>query len=170
MIITALNAVAYRVHDPKWSFAPTSGAGAGKHGGRANRPGVNALYLSLELETALAEYKQLDALLPPALMVSYRINVDPVADFRDGFTNAWDPLWQDFYCDWRKMYFNDGIEPPSWVIGDQVLASGAKGIMFRSVVTGGTNLVLYTDALTNSDSIDVHDPNHALPRNQASWE
>jgi hypothetical protein len=27
--------------------------------------GVNALYLSLELETALAEYQQLDALPPP---------------------------------------------------------------------------------------------------------
>lgn len=72
MIVSALDAVGYRVHDPKWSFAPTLGAGAGKHGGRANRPGVNALYLLLELETALVEYKQLDALLPPALMVSYR--------------------------------------------------------------------------------------------------
>lgn len=71
MILTPLNAVVYRVHQPKWSFAPTSGAGAGAYGGRANRPGVNALYLSLELETALAEYQQLDALLPPGLLVSF---------------------------------------------------------------------------------------------------
>ena len=68
MILTPLNAVAYRVHQPKWSFAPTSAAGARTYGGRANRPGINALYLSLELETALAEYQQLDALLPPGLM------------------------------------------------------------------------------------------------------
>lgn len=74
MIFTALDTVAYRVHDPKWAYAPTSGAGAGSHGGRANRPGISALYLSL-----------------------------------------------------------------------------------------------VNDALTVSDSIVVHDPNHALPKNQDSW-
>ena len=71
MILCALNSVAYRVHDPKWAFVPTSGAGAGKHGGRANRPGIDAIYLSLELETALAEYRQTDALLEPALMTPH---------------------------------------------------------------------------------------------------
>jgi hypothetical protein len=66
------------------------------------------------------------------------IFVDPVVDFRGGFTGSWDALWQDFYCDWRKLYFNEGIEPPTWIIGDLVLAAGGKGIMFSSVVTGGT--------------------------------
>ncbi|MGS0743425.1 RES family NAD+ phosphorylase [Glaciimonas sp. GG7] len=169
MIFTTLNTVAYRIHDPKWAYAPTSGAGAGAHGGRVNRPGINALYLSLELETALAEYKQIDALLPQALMVSYQIVANSVVDFRNGFTGIWDALWQDFYCDWRKLYFNEGIEPPTWVIGDQVLAAGGKGIMFQSVITGGTNLVLYNDALGASDSIIAYDPNQALPKNQTSW-
>lgn len=169
MIFTALNTALYRVHQPKWAFAPTSGAGAGTHGGRANRPGVNALYLSLELETALAEYQQLDALLPPGLMVSYNICVDAIVDFRGGFTSDWDALWQDFYCDWRHMHFNQGIEPPSWVIGDQVLAAGAKGILFNSALTSGSNLVIYTDALTGADAIDVYDPNNDLPKNQSSW-
>lgn len=67
------------------------------------------------------------------------------------------------------MHFNEGIEPPSWVIGDQVLTAGAKGILFKSIITGGTNLVLYNDALTGTDVIVVHDPNHALPKNQDSW-
>lgn len=169
MILTALNTVAYRVHSPKWGYAPTSGAGAGTHGGRANRPGINALYLSLELETALAEYKQLDALLPPALMVSYQVSVDPVVDFRKGYGARWDPLWQDFYCDWRKMHFHEAIEPPSWIIGDRVLAAGGKGIVFKSIVTGGTNMVVYTDFLLASDVIAVHDPHHSLPKNQDSW-
>ena len=169
MILTHVVAVAYRVHAPKWAFAPASGAGAGKHGGRANRPGVNALYLSLELETALAEYRQTDALLPPALMVSYALSIAGVVDFRGGFSDAWDPLWQDFYCDWRRLHFYEGIEPPSWILGDAVLAGGAKGILFKSVVTGGTNLVLYNDALTGADSITVHDPHGALPKNQDSW-
>lgn len=170
MIFTALDTVAYRVHDPKWAFAPTSGAGAGRFGGRANRPGVDALYLSLDVETALSEYQRLDALLLPALVVSYKVNVDRVVDFRGGFMDEWDPLWLDFFCDWRKLYFNEGIEPPSWVIGDQVLAAGAKGILFKSAITGQPNLVLYTDALSRADVIHVHDPNRALPRNQSSWE
>ncbi len=68
------------------------------------------------------------------------------------------------------MYFNDGIEPPSWVIGDKVLASGGKGILFKSGITGGTNLVLYNDALVTSDLVIVHDPNYALPKNQESWK
>lgn len=169
MILIPFDAVAYRVHQPRWSFAPTSGAGAGLYGGRANRPGVNALYLSLELETALAEYQQLDALLPPALMVSYSVRIDPVVDFRGGSTSAWDALWQDFYCDWRRMHFNEGIEPPSWVIGDQVLAAGAKGILFQSTIDGGTNLVIYNDALADFDAINAYDPNNDLPNNQLSW-
>ena len=54
MILTRLeNLAAYRVHQPKWAMAPASGAGAAKHGGRVNRPGVAALYLSLDTETAI---------------------------------------------------------------------------------------------------------------------
>lgn len=170
MILTPFVGVAYRVHQPKWSFAPTSGAGAGAHGGRANRPGVNALYLSLKIETALAEYRLIDDLLPPGTMVSYNVGVNTIVDFRSGYTRDWDPIWEDFYCDWRNMYFNQGMEPPSWVIGDQALAAGAKGILFNSAITGDANLVIYTDALTGADVVDVYDPSSALPKNQKSWE
>ena len=56
--MTALaDVTAYRMHVPKWAVAPTSGVGAAKHGGRANRPGVEALYLALETETAVREYQ-----------------------------------------------------------------------------------------------------------------
>lgn len=169
MILTSFVSTAYRVHDPKWSFAPVSGAGAARYGGRANRPGVNALYLSVELETAIAEYKRLDALMPPALIVGYDVKVEPVVDFRGGYTGAWDLIWQDFNCDWRRMVFNDKVEPPSWAIGDMVLAAGAKGILFDSVIADGTNLVLYNDTLEATDVVRVYDPNHALPRDQSSW-
>jgi len=169
MILIALKAYAYRVHDPKWSFAPVSGAGAARMGGRANRPGINALYLSLELETALAEYRHLDTLMPPAVMISYEVGVEPVVDFRGGYTKKWEPIWQDFYCDWRRMVFQEKTEPRSWVIGDLVLAAGAKGILYSSAITSGTNLVLYNDALAGSDFVHVYDPDHALPRDQSSW-
>ncbi len=170
MIFTALASLAYRIHVPKYSTTPTSGAGAGVHGGRLNRIGVNALYLSLEPETALAEYRQASSLLPPGLIVSYDIAVEPVVDFRNGPSAAFDPLWNDFNCDWRKLYFNEHIEPPTWVIGDLVIAAGAKGIIFKSVINGGTNVVLYNDSLTAADRLAVYDPLHTLPANQDSWK
>lgn len=40
------DAVFHRYLTPKWAFLPISGAGAAIDGGRFNRPGVEALYLS----------------------------------------------------------------------------------------------------------------------------
>lgn len=42
----------YRMLTPKWAYLPCSGVGAGQFGGRVNRIGVDALYSSLEMETA----------------------------------------------------------------------------------------------------------------------
>ncbi|TQK03150.1 RES family NAD+ phosphorylase [Herbaspirillum sp. SJZ107] len=170
MKTTRLDATAYRVHTPRWAHAPLSGAGAARVGGRANRPGVPALYLSLELETALAEYRQLSPLMPPGLMVTYLLGLGPLVDLRDGVDAAWDPLWNDFYCDWRALYFDKGVEPPSWVMGDIAMASGTKGIVFPSVLVAGINLVLYTELLDANDRLSVYDPDGGLPRNQRSWE
>ncbi len=63
MILTEFDRiVTYRMHTPKWAVTPTSGAGAAEHGGRANRPGLAALYLSIEVETAIKEYHQVSSL------------------------------------------------------------------------------------------------------------
>jgi RES domain-containing protein len=172
MILTQLeNLSAYRMHLPRWAVAPTSGAGAAKHGGRVNRPGVAALYLALDIETAVKEYQQVSTLLPPGTLVSYQLTMGPVADFRAGFEAPnWNPIWDDFYCDWRELWFNQRIEPPSWVIGDEAIEAGAKGILFRSRVRdGGVNLVIYTESLATGDSLSVFDPDRSLPKNQDSW-
>lgn len=173
MILTELQRqLAYRVHVPKWALAPTSGAGAARHGGRVNRPGVPTLYLALESVTAIAEYQQVSSLLPPGTLVSYEVTAAPVADFRSGYDAAcWAPIWEDFFCDWRELWFNQRIEPPSWVIGDEVLAAGAKGILFPShLAQGGVNFALFTDALVAADALVVFDPDGTLPKNQDSWQ
>jgi len=172
MKLTALVEVtAYRMHVPKWAVAPTSGAGAATHGGRVNRPGVEALYLALETETAVREYQQVSTLLPPGTLTSYQLTAAPVVDFTGGYSvSAWDPIWEDFYCDWREQWFNHRVEPPSWVIGDAVIAAGAKGILFPSrLATDGINLVLFTQMLAAPDVLEVFDPAKALPQSQASW-
>ncbi|MFB9869143.1 RES domain-containing protein [Vreelandella sulfidaeris] len=54
ILLPELKAQAYRVHVPRWAFSPTSGAGAREHGGRLNRVGVDALYLSLQALTSFS--------------------------------------------------------------------------------------------------------------------
>lgn len=172
MILSELGPItAYRMHTPKWATAPTSGAGAAAQGGRANRPGRAALYLALEPETAVREYQQLSQLMPPGTLVSYSVRVAPVIDFRAGYyPELWSDLWEEFYCDWRELWFDRGIEPPSWVLADEAIAAGAKGILFASkLAPGGTNLVIYNDMLTADDTLQTYDPAGSLPKNQDSW-
>jgi RES domain-containing protein len=97
MILTAISGItAYRMHAPKWAVSPTSGAGAGKHGGRANRIGLSALYLALDINTAVREYQQVSPLMPPGTLVSYKVTIDPVVDFTSGYQGGkWAALWED---------------------------------------------------------------------------
>jgi RES domain-containing protein len=172
MILTELGPVtAYRMHTPRWATAPTSGEGAAAHGGRANRPGVSALYLALEAETAVREYQQLSPLMPPGTLVSYTVRLAPVVDFRAGYDpSRWPDLWEEFHCDWRELWFNQRVEPPSWVLADETLGAGAKGILFGSgLAPGGTNLVVFNDMVAMDDTLQVYDPTGALPKNQDSW-
>ena len=172
MILAVLGPVsAYRMHTPRWASAPTSGKGAAAKGGRANRPGTPALYLALESATAVREYQQLSPLMPPGTLVAYTVHVAPVADFRAGYdAKHWSALWADFDCDWRELWFNQRVEPPSWALADEVMAAGGKGIVFASqLAPSGVNVVLYNDMLGAQDSLLVHDPADALPKNQDSW-
>lgn len=111
--------------------------------------------------------------MPPGTLVSYNLTAAPIVDFTSGYESGkWSPLWEeDFYCDWRHCWFNERIEPPSWILGDEVVSSGAKGILFNSRLTpDGTNLVLYTQPLDSTDHLEVYDPHNALPKNQSSWD
>lgn len=62
------------------------------------RAGLDALYLSIDTETAIAEYKQSSSLLPPGTVVTYQVTLDRVADFRAGFVDGtWDATWCDLF-------------------------------------------------------------------------
>ena len=109
--------------------------------------------------------------MPPGTLVSYTVRLAPVVDFRAGHdATRWADLWEEFHCDWRELWFNQRLEPPSWVLADEALAAGAKGILFASRLTaGGINLVVFNDMLGTDDTLQAYDPSGALPKNQESW-
>jgi RES domain-containing protein len=85
----------FRAHNPSWSYTPLSGAA--RAGGRFNRPGCSALYLSLDQATSAAEYQQDNELTEPYLQVAYVANLPDLVDLRL-LDDEWDELWKDW--DW----------------------------------------------------------------------
>ncbi len=140
-------------------------------GGRFNRPGVEALYLSRAPQTALEEYRQGASITPPATLAAYRVTLDQIVDLSTGYDPAsWAAEWADWDCNWRGIARIDRKIPPSWLISDSLIKAGHRGLLFPSLRhAGGTNLVVFNANLTRTDSIAVHDPDGLLPRDQSSW-
>lgn len=161
----------YRAHTPQWASDPLSGAGAAVRGGRFNRDGVEALYLSLDEVTALREYQQTSPFLPPCTMASYTATLTCLVDLRQLHRgDPWDDLWHDWREDWWHLQFEQHIEPPSWVLGDMVIEAGLSGIVFPSLThESGANVVVYVGRLREGDSIAVNDPDGRLPKDRSSW-
>lgn len=154
----------YRVISPAYAGARLSGMGAARQGGRFNRPGQEALYLSLDETTALAEYKQDNPWLRPGTICTFFVRGLRVADLSAGFDPAnWPPLWADFSVDWRTEWFGKSVEPPSWYMADDVVSEGLDGILFPSQARrSGLNLVVYRSSSRPLDQLRVYDPDGAL--------
>lgn len=164
--------VFYRYLTPKWAYLPLSGAGAAATGGRFNRVGVEALYLSAEPDTALAEYQQGSTIPSPATLAAYLIDLTDFIDLSAGYdAMRWDASWARWNCEWRWIARVEGKQPPSWILGDEAIKAGAGGLLFPSMNrAGGTNLVVFPANLTVADRLEVHDPDDLLPKDQRSWQ
>jgi RES domain-containing protein len=164
---------AYRGHNPKWAFAPTSGEGAAIHGGRFNPKGVPALYLATTVTVALLEATQGFAYkFNPLTLCAYDVDC---ADAVDLTTAAGREEARVSEADMACAWFGDiaeGRRPASWKIHD-ALAPAAAGILVPSFAyrapEGSTNLVLWDWGDTGPRMVRVHDPDQRLPRNAASW-
>ncbi len=164
----------FRAHNPRWSFAPASGAGAARHGGRFNRPGQPALYTSLRPEGAWAEAQQAFPFKPqPLTLCAYTVDCDDVVDLTDpqactlhGVAPA------DLACAWELLAARRQA-PPSWRIADRLSLDGAAAIIVPSYAAGAAdadrNLVFWSWSNARPHQIVVIDDEQRLPRDGRSW-
>lgn len=161
--IGPLAAAVWRMIRPARHHEPFSGEGARLYGGRWNMKGWPALYLSLDYDTAIAEYHR--GLPRPGTLVPYRVEATKIADL----TGRDDSLAQAVACRWDEIALRDGEVPPSWSIAQSLIAAGVEGALVPSVRNpGGRNLVLWRwrDAAAPGEgaALSLLDPEAALTR------
>ncbi len=164
----------YRAHNPRWSFASTSGDGAARFGGRFNPIGVPALYTSLRMETAWLEAQQGFAFKPQPLTVcAYEVDCEAMLDLTDpavrhehGVADA------DLACPWEDLA-DRGEVPPSWRLAQRLIAEGAAGVAAPCFAPGATNLdrnlVFWRWSADLPCRVCLIDDEKRLPANDLSW-
>lgn len=165
---------AYRAHDPRWSFKPTSGEGAAIRGARFNPKGVPALYLALSIMTAVKEANQgLARRIDPCVLCSYDVDCEDIADLTSVQGRAEHGIsLDDMACAWA-WDLSEGRRPGSWRVHDRLREKGIAGILVPSFAPGAgsedINLVLWDWGLDLPHKIVVYDPSNRLPKDQLSW-
>lgn len=138
----------YRAHNPQWSWAPTSGEGARRYGGRFNRRGIAALYTSLAPLTAIREAQPLGRPMQPLTLCCYEVDVEPVFDALDEERRReLEVTESDLGCpNWEADMLAGGV-PASQAIADRLIASGYAAMRVGSFAAGAAaddlNLVMW---------------------------
>lgn len=164
----------YRAHDPKWAWAPISGAGAAEKGGRFNPVGTPALYLALTVEGMLVEMGHgFGHRFDPLTICTYHVDVDDIIDLRTDSERAAQAIdFTSMACAWAYDLAT-GKPPASWEIAKSLIAKGAAGILSPSFATGArpdmANLILWRWGSELPHKVKVHDPSGRLPKDQSSW-
>ena len=129
---TRFQGVAYRAHKPRRSWLPLSGEGARRHGGRFNRIGVPALYLSLSPLTAIREAFPVGR-FQPVTLCAYEIDAGPIFDAVNPQARKAHAV-TDFELSapgWRRGTLSSVI-PESQALADRLVAAGFVGMRVRS--------------------------------------
>ncbi|CAN5334845.1 RES family NAD+ phosphorylase [soil metagenome] len=164
----------YRAHDPQWSFLPLSGAGAAIRGARFNAKGIPALYLALDIMTAIKEANQGFAhRIDPCVLCSYAVDCTDIVDLRTAADQAAAGVpFHDMSCAWMSDLAR-GRQPSSWAIQQRLAGDGAAGILVPSFAPGADdkdqNLVQWDWGNVLPHQVRVIDPKGRLPRNPSSW-
>ena len=163
----------FRAHDPRWAFKPLSGDGAAIRGARFNPKGMPAIYLGLDIMTAVKEANQGFAhKIDPCILCSYEVACDDIADLRTVESRAEHSVqMEDLACGWFAL-LAAGKEPPTWEIVRRLHSEGKAGILVPSFAPGATaedhNLVLWRWDENPPHQVRVFDPSGRLPKDQLS--
>ncbi|MXY23246.1 MAG: RES domain-containing protein [Acidobacteria bacterium] len=140
--------IAYQAHDPRWSWNPLSGEGARRYGGRFNRRGVAALYLSLFPITAIREAQPAGRPMQPLTLCAYRVDAEPVFDALSAMDRqAFGVSDAELRCPTWELDMRNGRIPASQGLSDQLIEAGYVGLRVRSYAPGSgpddTNVVFW---------------------------
>lgn len=166
--------VVFRAHNPRWAFAPTSGEGAARQGGRFNPPGAPALYTALTPKTAWTEAQQgFPFKAQPMTLVAYRVDCAQVIDLHDAQVLAGLGITAEtLACPWEDLASRGGV-PPTWQLAERLIRDGCTGVLVPSFAPGtdtsDQNLVLWHWSSGPPCRIQVIDDFDRLPRDDASW-
>lgn len=164
----------FRGHNPRWSYAPESGEGARRQGGRFNRPGAAALYTAFRPETAWMEAQQGFAFkAQPLTLCQYDVDCADIVDLTDAVVRASLSIDDSILgCAWERIA-DAGETPPTWDLADRLTAEGASGIVVRSFAPGAAandiNAVFWRWDRTPPHMVRVVDDGGRLPRDDRSW-
>ena len=167
--------LAYRAHNPYWSFDPLSGDGAKRHGGRFNPQGMPALYLALSPTVALAEYNQGFPHRPqPVTLCAYEVDCADIIDLTDAAELSRLQTSNEVLSNPWEMHLAMKQMPPTWELTTQLINAGAAGIIVpsyaRNAPENGKNLVLWRWSDIFPHQVLLIDDYERLPKNQDSWE
>jgi len=164
----------YRAHHPRWSFAPESGEGAARHGGRFNAKGRPALYTSLRPETAWLEAQQGFAFkAQPLTLCAYAVDCTEVLDLTDAaVASALGVEAGELACAWEDDA-EQGRLPATWRLADRLTAAGAAAVVVPSFAPGTAardlNLVFWDWSPEPPHRVRAIDDEGRLPRDDLSW-
>ena len=142
----------YRARNPQWSWAPLSGEGARRYGGRFNRRGIPALYTSLAPLTAVREAQPLGRPMQPLTLCAYEVDAEPVFDaLSEELRRSLDVSEFDLACPTWEADMLAGAIPRSQALAGRLTAAGYAGMRVQSFAAGtgadDLNLVMWRWAL-----------------------
>ena len=165
----------FRAHNPRWSFAPLSGEGAARRGGRFNPQGMAALYTARSVEGAWREAQQgLAFKAQPLTICAYAVDCEDVTDLGDPDTRAgYEITPADLACGWEDLASRH-MMPPSWRIAERLSTGGIAAVIVPSYAPGALpedrNIVFWRWSETRPHQVRVIDDERRLPRDARSWE